>query len=76
MASYQTYRGSSSPTCAPDPYTPNTPKAAPDHLLTPNERHKWISEAAYFIAERRGFAPGAELTDWIAAEREANRVLD
>lgn len=27
-----------------------------------------IAEAAYFIAEQRGFAPGFELEDWLAAE--------
>jgi Protein of unknown function (DUF2934) len=29
-----------------------------------------IAERAYFKAERRGFAPGLELEDWLAAERE------
>jgi hypothetical protein len=32
------------------------------------ERHKRIEEAAYFLAERRGFAPGHALDDWLAAE--------
>ena len=29
-----------------------------------------IAECAYFKAEKRGFAPGYELEDWLAAERE------
>jgi hypothetical protein len=29
-----------------------------------------IAERAYFKAEQRGFAPGHELEDWLAAERE------
>jgi hypothetical protein len=29
-----------------------------------------IRENAYFRAQRRGFAPGGELDDWCAAERE------
>jgi hypothetical protein len=29
-----------------------------------------IAERAYFKAERRGFVPGHELEDWLAAERE------
>jgi hypothetical protein len=33
-----------------------------------------IAEAAYFIAERRGFAPGNELNDWLAAELEITSV--
>ena len=32
--------------------------------------HTAIAEAAYFRAERRGFAPGHELEDWLAAEIE------
>jgi hypothetical protein len=29
-----------------------------------------IAEAAYYRAERRGFAEGGEIEDWLAAERE------
>lgn len=29
-----------------------------------------VAEAAYFRAERREFAPGFELDDWLAAEAE------
>jgi hypothetical protein len=29
-----------------------------------------IAERAYYRAEKRGFAPGYELEDWLAAERE------
>ena len=29
-----------------------------------------IAERAYLRAERRGFVPGFELDDWLAAERE------
>ncbi|GEM_PF-3669644 len=32
-----------------------------------------IAEAAYFRAERRGFAGGSELEDWLAAEEEILR---
>lgn len=35
-----------------------------------------ISVAAYFKAERRGFQPGYELADWLAAEREILARLD
>lgn len=34
--------------------------------------HASIARAAYFRSERRGFAPGYELEDWLAAEREVN----
>jgi hypothetical protein len=34
-----------------------------------------IEEAAYFIAQRRGFAPGHELSDWHQAETEVEGML-
>jgi hypothetical protein len=34
-----------------------------------------IARAAYFNAERRGFAPGHELEDWLAAENEVDQRL-
>lgn len=37
---------------------------------TPEELRRLISEAAYYRAKRRGFAPGHELEDWIQAEAE------
>jgi Protein of unknown function (DUF2934) len=33
-------------------------------------RRRRIAERAYARAERRGFAPGRELDDWLAAEAE------
>ena len=35
-----------------------------------NERHRRISELAYYRAQQRGFAPGYAEEDWLAAERE------
>ena len=29
-----------------------------------------VAEAAYYRAEKRGFAPGLDLEDWLAAEKE------
>jgi hypothetical protein len=34
-----------------------------------------IAEAAYLRAERRGFAPGHEAEDWLAAEVEVDALL-
>lgn len=39
------------------------------------DRNARIAEAAYFIAERRGFAPGHELEDWLSAENEVDARL-
>jgi hypothetical protein len=38
------------------------------------DRHAKIALAAYFIAEKRGFEPGHELDDWLAAEAELARA--
>ena len=35
-------------------------------------RESRIATAAYYRAEQRGFAPGKELADWLAAEREVD----
>lgn len=35
-------------------------------------QHADIARDAYFRAERRGFAPGFELDDWLAAEAALN----
>lgn len=39
-------------------------------------REALIAENAYFRAERRGFAPGHELEDWLAAEAEVGERFD
>jgi hypothetical protein len=36
------------------------------------DRESRIAEAAYWRAERRGFAGGRELDDWLAAEKEVD----
>jgi hypothetical protein len=38
-------------------------------------REDLIAEAAYRRAEARGFAPGGELKDWLAAEKEIDALL-
>ena len=34
-----------------------------------------IAEAAYYCAEKRGFAPGGELQDWLDAEAQLAAML-
>lgn len=50
-------------------------KAAGHNPVKPEQRRNYIEVAAYFIAERHGFTPGRELTDWAAAEEEIDRLL-
>jgi len=39
------------------------------------ERERWIATAAYHRAEKRGFATGYEMQDWLDAEEEINQLL-
>ena len=41
----------------------------------PTDRRACIKAIAYEIAARRGFAPGHELEDWLAAECEVDARL-
>ena len=43
--------------------------------VTAAERLLMIADNAYYRAEHRGFAPGYELTDWLAAEAEIDARL-
>lgn len=51
----------------------SAPKAA--SFVDPAQRASLIAKAAYYRAERRGFAPGHELADWLAAEAEVDAQL-
>jgi hypothetical protein len=44
--------------------------------ISPEERRALIAESAYLRAERRGFGPGYEVEDWLAAEREIDALLN
>lgn len=48
-------------------------RSRPD--VTDVARHDMIARAAYLRAEQRGFAPGEELADWLAAERDVECFL-
>jgi hypothetical protein len=39
------------------------------------DRHASIELAAYFRSESRGFAPGHEVEDWLAAEEDVDQRL-
>jgi hypothetical protein len=56
----------------------STKPTKPDIALiecSPEERWKVIAVAAYHKAEKRGFAPGDELQDWVDAEKEIDSLL-
>ena len=49
---------------------PEIVKSEPRANLVPINLENEIRQLAYLMSERRGFAPGHEAEDWIAAERE------
>ena len=69
----------------PEPVAKAAPKAAAAKPVrsrakkpagVPQEqRRNYVEVAAYHIAERRGFAPGNPLDDWVQAEAEIDRLI-
>lgn len=59
--------------------TSKTSKSARPEILSvkiaPEERWRLIATAAYLKAEKRGFASGSELQDWIEAEKEIDQLV-
>lgn len=51
-----------------------TPRPEPMHI-DGEDRFRMIAEAAFYRAEQRGFQPGQELDDWLAAEIEVDALL-
>ena len=45
-------------------------QTAKDRAVDTQAREVMIAEAAYYCAEKRGFAPGHELEDWLEAEAQ------
>lgn len=43
--------------------------------VSADARRAMIAQAAYLRCERRGFTPGAEVEDWLAAEAEVDALL-
>ena len=54
---------------------PVTIQRATAAFLEPEKRCAMIAEAAYYLAECRGFASGHEQEDWLAAEAEIDDLL-
>lgn len=51
------------------------PSTAPKPVLTTEQRNHYVSVAAFYIAERRGFTLGCPQDDWLAAEAEIDRLI-
>lgn len=52
-----------------------TTKAIVPVTVSEDVRRAMIAKAAYLRAERRGFGPGREEEDWVAAEAEVDALL-
>lgn len=46
-----------------------------ERLSDSDFRYRWISEAAYYKAEVRNFAPGGALDDWLYAEHQYIEII-
>jgi len=51
------------------------PSQVGNFMVEPPTRHELVAQAAYFRAKHRGYEPGHELEDWLAAEVEVDTVL-
>jgi hypothetical protein len=45
-------------------------------MTSAEERARMIAEAAYYLSEQRGFAPGHEVEDWLAAEQQIDTRIE
>jgi Protein of unknown function (DUF2934) len=63
----------SSPTRASDKISSHTAAGQAPHQ--PVDRYASIALAAYFRSQHRGFKPGHEMEDWLAAEAEVDQRL-
>lgn len=63
-------------TPAPAAATRKRTLSVADISMSAEERQRMIREAAYYLAERRGFAPGQAMADWLTAEAEVTALLE
>lgn len=75
MAKTTTTRPRKLSSVPPMPTQPPTSMMSSMSTMSNDERGRMIAERAYFLAAERGFAPGAELDDWLAAEREIDQSI-
>jgi hypothetical protein len=59
----------------PEAHWPGLSMRELNAAVRPEDLHALIEEQAYGHAQARGFAPGHELDDWLAAEQEVHQIL-
>ncbi|MBK5962829.1 hypothetical protein CCR95_01650 [Thiocystis minor] len=50
-------------------------KTETDRIPSVQQRQEMIAIAAYYLAERRGFAPGGADADWLRAEQVIDTMI-
>lgn len=60
---------------APAPAAKKTPSKPSKMMITSEERQRMIAEAAYYIAEKRGFQGGNCDQDWLEAAAQIDRII-
>lgn len=60
---------------APKPTKPNLLLSGSVAPVTAEVRRAMIAEAAYYIAEQRGFGYGRDVEDWLLAEDQIDTTL-
>ncbi len=63
------------PVAAPAKPVAAPAKSAAKSAVDPQVRLRMIAEAAYYIAEKRGFIHGHHDQDWAAAEKQIDALL-
>ncbi len=63
------------PVVAPKAEIKPVAKSAAKPAVDPQVRLRMIADAAYFIAEKRGFIHGHHDADWAAAEKQIDQLL-
>lgn len=57
------------------PTTSNVNPVVTRPAVSVEQRHHYIEVAAFYVAQRRGFAPGNPVDDWAMAELEVDRLI-
>lgn len=57
------------------PTTSNATPVVTRPAVSAEQRHHYIEVAAFYVAQRRGFAPGNPADDWAMAELEVDRLI-
>jgi len=52
------------------PFTNDNQSTIPEEEAMEEQARLMIEEAAYYLAEKRGFTPGHELEDWLQAKEQ------